>query len=43
MDDKPKICFDKDYGIRILDPAKAEHAEELNEECSKFVESNYVN
>ena len=39
MDDKPKISFDKEYKIRILDPAKAEHAEELNTECSGFVES----
>lgn len=38
-DEKPKICFDKEYKIRILDPAKAEHAEELNTECSGFVES----
>jgi hypothetical protein len=39
MDDKPKICFDKDYKIRILDPEKAAHAEELNTECASFVES----
>jgi hypothetical protein len=38
-DDKPKLCFDKDYKIRILDPAKAAHAEDLNKECGGFIES----
>ncbi len=39
MDEKPKICFDGDYKIRILDPTKAAHAEELNAECATFVDS----
>lgn len=39
MDDRPKICFDKDYKIRVLDPTKAAQAEELSAECGSFVES----
>ena len=42
-DDKPKLCFDKEYKIRILDPAKYDHAEELNKECTGFVESKCNN
>jgi len=39
MDDKVRICFDKEYKIRALQPDKFGHAEELEKECSNFVES----
>ncbi len=39
MDERPKISFDKDYKIRVLDTAKFSHAEELVTECGGFVES----
>jgi hypothetical protein len=39
MDDRPKISFDKDYKIRVLDPAKVAQAQELSTECESFVES----
>mmetsp|Transcript_48242 Transcript_48242/g.98544 ORF Transcript_48242/g.98544 Transcript_48242/m.98544 type:complete len:128 (-) Transcript_48242:169-552(-) len=38
MDDKVKITFDKEYKIRVLDPAKFDKGEELEKECSTFVE-----
>lgn len=38
MDDKAKICFDKDYKLRVLDPAKFEKGEELEKECTTFVD-----
>ena len=41
MDDKVRICFDKEYKIRALQPDKFGHAEELEKECSNFVESTF--
>lgn len=39
MDDsKVKISFDKEYKIRVLDPSKFQKGEELEKECSHFVE-----
>jgi hypothetical protein len=38
MDEKVKITFDKEYKIRVLDPIKFEKGEELEKECSTFVE-----
>eukprot|EP01038_Epipyxis_sp_PR26KG_P006621 gene6621-9088_t len=38
MDDKVKITFDKEYKLRVLDPVKFERGEELEKECSTFVE-----
>jgi hypothetical protein len=39
MEDKIKICFDKEYKIRVMDPVKFERSEELDVECSAFMES----
>jgi hypothetical protein len=39
MDSWPKISFDKEYKIRVLDPAKVSQAQELSTECNGFVES----
>ena len=39
MDDKVKVYFDKDYKIRVMDPVKFARSEELDVECSAFVES----
>jgi hypothetical protein len=39
MDEKVKICFDKDYKIRIMDPTKFSRSEQLDTECSAFMES----
>lgn len=41
MEEKMKICFDKEYKIRIMDPAKFSKSEELDTECSTFIESKY--
>ena len=38
MDDKVKICFDKDYKIKAFDPVKFLRGEELEKECGSFVE-----
>lgn len=38
MDEKVKICFDKDYKIKALDPVKFSRGEELEKECGLFVE-----
>jgi hypothetical protein len=38
MDDKIKVSFDKEYKVRVLDAAKFQKAEELEKECSTFVE-----
>lgn len=38
MDDKVKICFDKEYKIRVLDPVKFQKGEELEKESANFVE-----
>ena len=38
MDDKIKVSFDKEYKVRVLDPAKFQKAEELEKECSTFVD-----
>lgn len=38
MDDKVKISFDKEYKLRVLDPAKFEKSEKLEKECNTFVE-----
>lgn len=38
MDDKVKISFDNEYKIRVLDPKKFARSEELEKECSQFVE-----
>ena len=40
MDEKVRICFDKEYKLRALDPQKFDHAEELEKESASFVESN---
>jgi intraflagellar transport protein 20 len=37
MDQKVKICYDKDYKVRVLDPIKFEHAIDLENECGNFV------
>ena len=42
MDEKIKICFDKDYRIRVLDPVKSAHAEDLQKECGNFGESKQL-
>ncbi len=40
MEDKAiKISFDKDYKIRVFDSEKYSKGEELQQECSAFVES----
>ena len=39
MDDKIKVCFDKEYRIRVLDPEKSNHAEDLQKETGNFGES----
>ena len=39
MEDKVKICFDQDYKIRIMDPAKFARSEELDVECTAFMGS----
>lgn len=36
-----KICFDKDYKVRVLDPVKFEHAVGLEKESSVFVDSKF--
>ena len=41
MDDKLKVCFDKEYKIRVLDPVKSERTEDLQAECTKFNESKF--
>jgi hypothetical protein len=41
MEDKVKICFDKDYKIRIMDPVKFGRSEELDVECTAFMESKF--
>lgn len=33
-----KICFDKEYKIRVYDPVKFQKSEELEKECANFVE-----
>jgi Intraflagellar transport complex B, subunit 20 len=38
MDEKVKICFDKDYKIKAFDPVKFSRGEELEKECGQFVE-----
>lgn len=38
MDEKVKISFDNEYRIRVLDPVKFQKGEELERECSSFVE-----
>eukprot|EP01041_Mallomonas_annulata_P009381 gene9381-19467_t len=38
MDDKVRICFDKEYKIRVLETEKFIHAEELEKEGAAFVE-----
>ena len=37
-DEKVKICFDKEYKIKALDPVKFARGEELEKECGQFVE-----
>lgn len=39
MEEKIKVYFDKEYKIRVMDPAKFARSEELDTECSSFVES----
>lgn len=41
MEEKIKICFDKEYKIRVMDPVKFERSEELDVECSAFMESEW--
>ena len=38
MAEKVKICFDKEYKVRILDPVKFAHAESLEKECETFID-----
>ena len=38
MDEKVKICFDKEYKIKAIDPLKFAQAEELEKQCGSFVE-----
>ena len=38
MEDKIKICFDKEYKIKAIDPAKFEKGEETEKTCGVFVE-----
>mmetsp|Transcript_18556 Transcript_18556/g.34661 ORF Transcript_18556/g.34661 Transcript_18556/m.34661 type:complete len:104 (+) Transcript_18556:59-370(+) len=38
MEEKIKICFDKEYKIRVMDPVKFERSEELDVECSAFMD-----
>eukprot|EP01006_Ploeotia_vitrea_P066871 TRINITY_DN95903_c0_g1_i1.p1 TRINITY_DN95903_c0_g1~~TRINITY_DN95903_c0_g1_i1.p1 ORF type:complete len:131 (-),score=0.67 TRINITY_DN95903_c0_g1_i1:135-527(-) len=38
MDDKIKVCFDKEYKIRVLDPTKSSRTEDLHNECGNFSE-----
>lgn len=42
MEEKIKICFDKEYKIRVMDPVKFKRSEELDVECSAFMESKYM-
>ena len=42
MEEKIKVYFDKEYKIRVMDPAKFARSEELDTECSSFVESVVV-
>ncbi len=36
--EKAKITFDSEYKIRVLDPVKFQKGEELEKECSSFVD-----
>lgn len=38
MDDKVKISFDSEYRVRVLEEAKFKKSEELEKECSGFLE-----
>ena len=38
MDDKVKISFDSEYRVRVLDEAKFKKSEELEKECSGFLD-----
>jgi hypothetical protein len=42
MDERVKICFDKEYRIRVLDPVKFNRAEGLEKESGIFVESKFL-
>jgi len=42
MDDKIKVCFDKEYRVRVLDPVKSNRAEDLQKECGTFGESMFI-
>ena len=42
MDERVKICFDKDYKVRVLEPSKFAHAEELKNEGGEFVQSKFL-
>ena len=39
MEDKIKVSFDSEYKIRVLEPEKFTKAEDLEKECTNFVES----
>lgn len=39
MEDRVKVCFDKEYHVRVLDPVKFTRAEELQSESTVFVDS----
>lgn len=41
MDEKLKVCFDKEYKIRVLDPVRSERTEDLQSECTNFSESEF--
>lgn len=38
MDDKVKITFDAEYRVRVLEEGKFKQSEELEKECSGFLE-----
>ena len=38
MDDKVKISFDSEYRVRVLDEARFKKSEELEKECSGFLD-----
>ena len=39
MEEEVPIFFDDESRIRVLDPEKFKHTEELAEQCTAFVES----
>jgi len=37
-----KISFDEEYRLRVLDSAQFKQAEELEKECSSFLDSKFL-